>query len=1098
MPPKRKRKAGAASPPSPAQTPQKPQKPDTTDKSLQKVFDQFDTDHSGSISVDELHKAFQTLLSMDVGIDLVKKIMDEVDVDHSGEISFDEFKRLMQRDWLDEESSPLFKAQTAGGGAARRPSSAPQLASADPAASARLFAEQGGKKGKETVRVMVRVRPFMPYERRKAEERGLSMEPVCYMVGKDCQIFKVDNGQIKDEVEHSFKFDECFWSLPKDQCAHGPETATQEDVFNCTGVPAVDHAFVGYNTCIFAYGQTGSGKTHTMLGNDADPGIAPRLVELLFQRIKACHEAGERTKFTVSICFMEIYNEKVMDLMMHEEGSPGPPMEDDPYSPESPVASQSPGSPEPSEGSPGRRKSVAKAGRKGRRKSVAPTQTDESKYRECKVRQSPDKGTFVDGITRLNVHNAQETMRCMHGGMSYRATACHDLNATSSRSHAIFQLTVKQDTVVGTTRVSTMNIVDLAGSERQKATGASGSVLTEAKNINQSLSTLRRVMDVLVENSKTRRNNVPPFRESMLTWVLKDSLGGNSKTVMIAAISPHLSNLDDTINTLRYALKAKSIVLHAQVNEEKTATMVAAMKNEIELLRQQLLSGGGGAGGVDEDAVRREVEAQIKEREAEFTEAQEQAEHLKKEVEQAKKEHEEKEKELEKQAHEEKKNRFAAVFRQAFRIEAARVEQESKIGALTQQVKEAQDEAERVRQAAEERESRDGAEISRMQRELNGHVQRTAELERTRIDLENKLAKSERRAQDLEDRVARMSSLGKEEVERLQRDLDRLRGVDKERDRLQVELADTQARLRGVTAEADALDADKRTADAAIRRLEDANERLQRECKQLQRDGDDARHAAEARWEEMERLRDEMDRKTRADAHEIRLRDERIAELTEDRDSLRNDVARARHDKGQADEDCAQLKRERMLAKYNIVHQANDLEESRARIQQLEAELGELRQQLSLTEAKLTQREYALGAHEQRLSQTSQQVRGGSVADSDVREYVSGRYWKVGDARARDVQAAGSPSRYRDAQASGSPRRAVESQQGDRQWMSGPGAAGYRIASGGGSGASPMPSPSPQPPQRAAPAAKPTSTRTPQRRRPPSRPPAGTTPRRRV
>eukprot|EP01064_Diplonema_japonicum_P028809 TRINITY_DN4513_c0_g1_i3.p1 TRINITY_DN4513_c0_g1~~TRINITY_DN4513_c0_g1_i3.p1 ORF type:complete len:754 (+),score=230.40 TRINITY_DN4513_c0_g1_i3:1558-3819(+) len=495
-------------------------------------------------------------------------------------------------------------------------------------------------RGKETVKVMVRVRPFMPHEIAKSRDKGFSLEPTVAVTEKECSVVD-DNGVVKDK----YKFDRCFWSMPAEQ-ASGPHVAGQADVFEVMGKPSVKHAFYGYNACIFAYGQTGSGKTHSMLGTDADPGLAPRIVRKIYDTIEGIQQDGEKTRFELRICFMEIYNEKVMDLLV--DGTP-------------------------------------------KKKGVKSPRGD--KYRECKVRYSPDKGTYVEGINRILVTSAAECLKLMHGGMAYRATAAHAMNDQSSRSHAIFQICLKQTTVLGTTLVSLVNIVDLAGSERVKMTKATGTVLDEAKNINLSLTTLRRVIDVLLSNAKKRTKDIPPYRESMLTWVLKDSLGGNSKTMMIAAVSPHRSNIDDTLNTLRYALKAKAILLHAQVNEEKTATMLKSMKAEIEALQRQIRSGSGG-GEVSEAA--------LESHKREFEEALQQAESA---AEQAKQEAAEDHAYMETQVKDEKRKNFAAAFRNAFAISRRKDETAALISSLKEELhreREARRQAEESKRKAEE------------------------------------------------------------------------------------------------------------------------------------------------------------------------------------------------------------------------------------------------------------------------------------------------------------------------------------------------------------------------------------------------------------
>eukprot|EP00756_Hemistasia_phaeocysticola_P034054 Hpha_TRINITY_DN16502_c0_g2::TRINITY_DN16502_c0_g2_i1::g.135836::m.135836/K17914/KIF13; kinesin family member 13 len=962
-----------------------------SDDAIRAVYALFDTgDGSAAVDVAQLAEVMRSELGSEAAEADAQAIVDEITKEHSGHVGFDDFKKIICRGGGSPETSP------------RRASVNPLAgASLDPATQERFLKEQQEGKKKETVRVMVRVRPFMPYEKKRAEAKGLAMDPVCYMVGKECQIKKTDGGKVMDEVADSYKFDECFWSIPKDQEPLGPDLSGQNEVFNATGIPAVNHAFAGYNTCIFAYGQTGSGKTHSMLGNDADPGIAPRLVDLLFSKIKECAANGEKTKFTVSIAFMEIYNEKVMDLMMHEEVAASPAA-----SPRSAPADEgdegdesgSPLASPKSAGSPKKKKGKKKAKKPG-------PADDDAKYRECKVRYSPDKGTYVDGITRLVVTTSEETMRCMHGGMSYRATACHDLNATSSRSHAIFQLTLKQDTVFGTTRVSSMNIVDLAGSERQKATGSAGSVLNEAKNINQSLSTLRRVMDVLVENSKFRRNNVPPFRESMLTWVLKDSLGGNSKTVMLAAISPHISNLDDTINTLRYALKAKAIVLHATVNEEKTATMMGAMKAEIEALQRKLLEGAG-TGASDPEAVQREVEAQIKEKQKEFEEAQVQAEELKKEMAVQAEQAQVREKELEVQAKEEKKTRFAAVFRQAFRVETKRVEQEGKVQQLTEQLERAHAQTERLREEAEEKEVSSKSRISLLESELENVTNRekqasdqVADLMRIKREQDQKIAREERKVLDLQDQHTKLSSLGKDEVQHLQKELLQLKTAERDKERLQQDFAELRARSEQIAIA-------RSKAEAGVAKLEEHVHSILREKEELTAAHEETKKMSLSRWEEIGRLRQEIEAKGRAGEREAVHRDERIAELKEECQSLREEVQIERKQREDVENDCSQLRERSLRHRFDVVHQANDLEEARGRIAQLEAETQDLRQQLAIAQSQLSRREAA--------PEAAPSAAPGSPHTSpprqDLRDYLSTRFWAPGKARAEDMRQDSGPS----------------------------------------------------------------------------------------
>eukprot|EP00659_Diplonema_papillatum_P016423 gene16423-25175_t len=408
----------------------------------------------------------------------------------------------------------------------------------------------------EAVRVMVRVRPFNARERQQLSEEEWPMS-IIYMHPDSPKVDVLDkDGGIID----SYDFGETFWSIPESQkqiCSK--PFADQETVYKQMALPAVDAALEGYHACIFAYGQTGSGKTYSMLGSVKDPGIAPRLVDHLYERLEKANKKG--WAFEVTLSFMEIYNEKVKDLLL-EMGPPSP--------------------------RHGRRRSSA-----GHNSPLGRKSTKHGDFRDLKVRQSQVIGVHVDGLTRLGpeqgVKTADAVKKVMRFGMEHRATAETKMNATSSRSHAIFQLCITAKNVQrSVTRYSHINIVDLAGSERITASGASGQTLVEATRINLSLTTLRRVIDALIHNSKHKSQIIPPYRDSLLTYILSESLGGNSNTMMLAAISPSELNREDTINTLRYAMKAKSIVNTLKRNEEKTAGRVGHFAAEIAALRAQL------------------------------------------------------------------------------------------------------------------------------------------------------------------------------------------------------------------------------------------------------------------------------------------------------------------------------------------------------------------------------------------------------------------------------------------------------------------------------------------------------------------------------
>uniref|UniRef100_A0A8C1J2M4 Kinesin family member 13Bb n=1 Tax=Cyprinus carpio TaxID=7962 RepID=A0A8C1J2M4_CYPCA len=315
--------------------------------------------------------------------------------------------------------------------------------------------------------------------------------------------------------------------------AEADKFAGQDVVFQCLGESLLDSAFQGYNACIFAYGQTGSGKSYTMMGTAEQPGLIPRLCSSLFQR--TVQEQREGESFTVEVSYMEIYNEKVRDLL-------------DP---------------------------------KGSRQAL-------------RVREHKVLGPYVDGLSRLAVTSYKDIESLMSEGNKSRTVAATNMNEESSRSHAVFNIILThtlRDLKTGTSgeKVSKLSLVDLAGSERADKTGAGGERLKEGSNINRSLTTLGLVISALAEQGAGKnKSKFVPYRDSVLTWLLKDSLGGNSRTAMVAAVSPAADNYDETLSTLRYADRAKSIVNHAVVNEDPNARIIRELREEVEKLRSQL------------------------------------------------------------------------------------------------------------------------------------------------------------------------------------------------------------------------------------------------------------------------------------------------------------------------------------------------------------------------------------------------------------------------------------------------------------------------------------------------------------------------------
>lgn len=339
--------------------------------------------------------------------------------------------------------------------------------------------------------------------------------------------------------EKKFTFDNSFWSHDTTD----EHYATQEDVYNYLGEEFLDHNFEGYHTCIFAYGQTGSGKSYTMMGTPEQAGLIPRTCEDLFQRIESNESAN--ISYSVRVSYFEVYNEHVRDLLQ--------------------------------------------------------PRTDPPHY--LKIRESPTEGPYVKDLTEIQVKNYGEILKYMRLGDGSRTTASTKMNDTSSRSHAVFTIMLKQihhdyRTDETTERLARIRLVDLAGSERAKATEATGQRLREGGNINKSLTTLGRVIAALADPKHARlhvasrkNKDIVPYRDSILTWLLKDSLGGNSKTAMIACIAP--SDYDETLSTLRYADQAKNIRTKAVVNQDHVSSaekdaQIAEMQETIRTLRWTL------------------------------------------------------------------------------------------------------------------------------------------------------------------------------------------------------------------------------------------------------------------------------------------------------------------------------------------------------------------------------------------------------------------------------------------------------------------------------------------------------------------------------
>eukprot|EP00256_Glycine_max_P066658 XP_025981253.1 LOW QUALITY PROTEIN: kinesin-like protein KIN-12D [Glycine max] len=316
------------------------------------------------------------------------------------------------------------------------------------------------------------------------------------------------------------------------------ETIDQEMIFRLAGLPMVENCLSGYNSCMFAYGQTGSGKTYTMLGDIEDldvmpsphRGMTPRIFEFLFARIQAEEESrrDESLKYNCKCSFLEIYNEQITDLL-------------------------------------------------------DPSSTN------LLLREDVKKGVYVENLSEFEVQSVSDIIRLLIQGSANRKVAATNMNRESSRSHSVFTCVIESTWEKDSTtnyRFARLNLVDLAGSERQKTSGAEGERLKEAANINKSLSTLGHVIMILVDVANGKQRHIP-YRDSRLTFLLQDSLGGNSKTMIIANVSPSICCAAETLNTLKFAQRAKLIQNNAVVNEDSTGDVIA-LQHQIRLLKEEL------------------------------------------------------------------------------------------------------------------------------------------------------------------------------------------------------------------------------------------------------------------------------------------------------------------------------------------------------------------------------------------------------------------------------------------------------------------------------------------------------------------------------
>eukprot|EP00929_Paragymnodinium_shiwhaense_P083642 TRINITY_DN44644_c0_g1_i1.p1 TRINITY_DN44644_c0_g1~~TRINITY_DN44644_c0_g1_i1.p1 ORF type:complete len:924 (+),score=248.62 TRINITY_DN44644_c0_g1_i1:61-2832(+) len=354
--------------------------------------------------------------------------------------------------------------------------------------------------------------------------------------GETCCVQMPTNSQLvlcEPERTHKtdFEFDRCYWSHNREDSQY----ADQQTIMDELGLKVVRCAHEGYNTCFFAYGQTGSGKTWSVLGSQDVPqnrGLMPRVLEQLFADIDG---APSEFSFTCKASYLEVYNEILRDLLL-------------------PATEQ---------------------------------------QKKLEVRHHPKIGVYVPGALDVPVACYKEVAQLIDYGSKSRSVGATNMNQGSSRSHCIFTFTMEKEGMQNDRQVhlsAQINLVDLAGSERQKKTEAQGQRLKEGAMINQSLTTLAMVINKLAEAStagKSVKGDFIPFRNSKLTHLLQESLAGNSRTFLIAALSPAASNYEETLSTVRFAKTCKTIVTKAKKNEESRGDVIADLKAEIEMLKRQ-------------------------------------------------------------------------------------------------------------------------------------------------------------------------------------------------------------------------------------------------------------------------------------------------------------------------------------------------------------------------------------------------------------------------------------------------------------------------------------------------------------------------------
>eukprot|EP00756_Hemistasia_phaeocysticola_P037800 Hpha_TRINITY_DN16721_c0_g2::TRINITY_DN16721_c0_g2_i1::g.77398::m.77398/K10392/KIF1; kinesin family member 1 len=833
------------------------------------------------------------------------------------------------------------------------------------------------------VEAMVRVRPFSARELRILREEDPNGIPqsIVHMDPKGQSVTLLDPERDYQTVER-FHFDEAFWSIPEDQWGiqdaddfimealrkEGRHCVEQEEVFEKTGAKVVQHALDGFHSCIFAYGQTGSGKTYTMLGgldaqgnlsmaNKAERGICIRIVEQLFEKLEYFAAQGEEMVYTVKVSFMEIYKEKCKDLIV----------------------------------------SMDAAKKRGKARTADEA---EKEYADLKVRQDPREGTYVQGLSRKEIkwdgkrrsgEATAEVAKIMSYGMECRHTAATKMNDVSSRSHAILQVAFKQQNpLTGQTTLSNINLVDLAGSERLKLSGAEGARADEAQKINLSLSTLRRVIDILIENAKKKKGqpkSVAPYRESVLTWLLSESLGGNSKTMMIATVSPFRGNFEDTYNTMRYANKAKEIMCKARRNDERGAIIVSAMRAEMERLRQQLES----KEQAQDETMRAELRRQFEETEAAHEKARQEYEELNRQGELLRAKHGQLQQELEVKEKEKQELRRKQKETRELKEKRERLEQEAvKAGAqadeLSSHLKKAQTEIEITRKEKEHLKAQEDK-LRVKERETRLEMQRTKQRQ---LALAFRNSLQIHRDRKFMETLASQQSTAREKFQQIERQLEEkkraLARVQDEHRHLTMNYELAQQRLEDVN----------RNYDDSMALLHEKIENVNQKKRKAEQDLSQFQAEIAKKTAALEDIKREQQREQEEADMMLKQLEDEYSETVRANELTDKEIHDAQREVAQAKAELQRLRDEhKQLSEQNSTA-AQDLAQVEIEHRALAGCNNALRMKVAEARQQLAQSDQQKNAVETEISQMTREISRIKRSHEDLKTFVSQRFFPSG------------------------------------------------------------------------------------------------------